>query len=63
MYTMRSLSLRLKGLSSFAQAETLLLYRDNHSVAASLDQKGRLVAGGWQGLAAISDTVHIHGFG
>ena len=63
MYMMRSLNLRLKDLSFSAQAKTLLLYRDNHSVAASLDQKGRLVAGGWQGLAAISDTVHTHGFG
>ena len=63
MYMMRSLSLRLKDLSFSAQAGILLLYHDNHSVAASLDQKGRLVAGGWQGLAATSDTVHIHGFG
>ena len=50
-------------MGSSGLAASLLLIRDNHSVAASLDQKGRLVAGGWQGLAAISDTVHIHGFG
>ena len=47
----------------FCSRAPLLLYRDNHSVAASLDQKGRLVAGGWQGLAGTSDTVYIQDFG
>ena len=34
-------------VGSSGLAASLLLIRDNHSVAASLDQKGRLVAGGW----------------